>query len=91
MYAMAQTQNTHPVYIEKGRKEAVKATSVETEESMKTITERYCEHGEALDLHDVPVDDEPTNAVIEHLLDAGIAVEADDGTINIPLEAEQFK
>jgi len=88
---MAQTQNTHPVYIDKARKERVKAVAVDQEESMKTVTERYCEHGEALDLHDVPVGDEPTNAVIEHLFDAGIAEEAEDGTINIPLEAEPFK
>jgi hypothetical protein len=88
---MAESQDTHPVYISVDRKNAVKAIAVDRDESIKTITERFCEHGESLGLEDVPVGDEPTNAVIEHLFDAGIAEEAEDGTINIPLEAEPFK
>jgi len=53
---MATNEDTHPVYIAKDRKTRVKTLAVQNETSMKDITERFAEHGEALNLHEVPVD-----------------------------------
>ncbi len=53
---MATNEDTHPVYIAKERKTPVKTLAVQNEMSMKDITERFVEHGETLNLHDVPVD-----------------------------------
>ena len=47
---------THPVYIDKGRKTRVKTTAVQNDTSMKDVTERYAEHGERLNFHELPVD-----------------------------------
>lgn len=53
---MATNEDTHPVYIAKDRKTRVKTLAVQNEMSMKDVTERFAEHGEALSLHEVPVD-----------------------------------
>ena len=52
---MATNEDTHPVYIDKGRKTQVKTLAVQNETSMKDITERFAEHGEALNLHELEV------------------------------------
>ena len=53
---MATNEDTHPVYIDKGRKTEVKTLAVQNETSMKDITERFAEHGETLNLHELDVD-----------------------------------
>jgi len=52
---MATNEDTHPVYIDKARKTEVKTLAVQNETSMKDITERFAEHGEALNLHELEV------------------------------------
>ena len=52
---MATNEDTHPVYIDKGRKTQVKTLAVQNETSMKDITERFAEHGETLNLHELEV------------------------------------
>lgn len=67
---MATNEDTHPVYIDKGRKTRVKTLAVQNETSMKDVTERFAEHGEFLNLHEVPVDadeDELVDHVTEQL------------------------
>lgn len=53
---MATNEDTHPVYIDKARKTEVKTLAVQNETSMKDITERFAEHGETLNLHELEVD-----------------------------------
>ena len=53
---MATNEDTHPVYIAKDRKTRVKTLAAQNESSMKEITERFAEHGDRLNLHEVPVD-----------------------------------
>jgi hypothetical protein len=63
---MATNEDTHPVYIDKGRKTRVKTLAVQNETSMKDVTERFAEHGEFLNLHEVPVDADEKD-VLEHV------------------------
>lgn len=48
------SEKTHPVYIDKERKNAVKAKAAEEDVSMKAIIQRLVDHGFELDLHKVP-------------------------------------
>lgn len=65
---MATNEDTHPVYIDKGRKTRVKTLAVQNETSMKDVTERFAEHGEFLNLHEVPVDADEED-VLDHVRD----------------------
>lgn len=85
---MSQKQKTHPVYIAKERKTDVKSRAVDIEESMKTVTERYAEHGESLGLDVVPVEEDPTRQVVAELIESGIASVAQDGTITVDMDPE---
>lgn len=53
---MSTDGETHPVYIDKGRKTRVKTVAAQEESSMKEITERYTTHGDTLELHKLPSD-----------------------------------
>lgn len=53
---MSQTSETHPVYIDKGRKRRVKTLAAQEGVSMKDVTERFAEHGDRLSLFKIPVD-----------------------------------
>jgi hypothetical protein len=85
---MSQEQNTHPVYIAKDRKTAVKTRAVQLDESMKTVTERYAEHGQTLGLDTVPVADSPVPQIVSQLISIGIATVDEDGTITVDLDPE---
>lgn len=63
---MGESDDTHPVYIAKDRKTRVKTLAVQNDTSMKDVTERFAEHGEALNLHEVPVDAE-SDEVLDHV------------------------
>lgn len=65
---MATNEDTHPVYIDKSRKTRVKTLAVQNETSMKDVTERFAEHGEFLNLHEVPVD-ASEDELLTHLQD----------------------
>jgi len=67
---MATEDDTHPVYIAKDRKTRVKTLAVQNDTSMKDVTERFAEHGDLLNLHELPVDaseDEVEDHVKEQL------------------------
>lgn len=51
---------THPIYIDRDRKNVVKSEGAAIGEDMKTIIQRVVEHGLELNLHEVPVDSDIT-------------------------------
>lgn len=72
---MAQSEETHPVYINKDRKTRVKTLAVQNETSMKDITERFAEHGDTLNLYEVPVNAKDEE-LIDHVEDALVDLRA---------------
>lgn len=66
LIAMATNGDTHPVYIAKDRKTRVKTVAAQQEISMKDVTERFAEHGDMLNLYELPVD-ATDEEVYEHI------------------------
>lgn len=54
---------THPIYIDKDRKNVVKSEGAAIGEDMKTIIQRLVEHGLELELHELPEDADVTEAL----------------------------
>lgn len=81
-------QSTHPVYIDSDKKTEVKKTAAGVEESMRTVTERYVEHGSKLDLHELPINDDTYRYVFNRLVEAGVLTyeDEDDGLVQLAFE-----
>jgi len=63
---MASSGDTHPVYIDVDRKTRVKTLAAQKEVSMKEVTERFAEHGDLLQLSELPVE-ASDEEVFEHV------------------------
>lgn len=85
---MGTTQDTHPIYIAKRKKNDVKSVAVGLDIPMKTLIERYVAHGEAYQLQHVSEEDDPTLQIVESLIEKGHAEKRDDEiVINIDPDA----
>lgn len=69
---------THPVYIDSDRRQDVKKVAVDADITMKELMERFSQHGEQLDLHNIPLDEDPVDYLIrEGVIDEIEGINAD--------------